>query len=226
MATYVLVHGAWHGGWCWREVADRLRAAGHRVFAPTLTGLGERAHLCTPETGLSTHVADVRAVLRHEDLRDVVLVGHSYAGFVVREAADRSADRVGRLVMLDAWAGHDGQSIVDRGPAWYGGWVEENARGHVIPVPRASAVGITDPAVAARVEPLFTPQPVRTFTEPTRLTGAVDALPCTAVLCRPGRIPFTEQAAEFGWPTVRLDAPHDVMITDPDEVARVLLHRT
>lgn len=223
MATYVLVHGAWHGGWCRREVATRLRAAGHQVLTPTLTGLGERAHLRTPETGLSTHVADICGVLTYEGVHDAVLVGHSYAGVVVREAADRMPERVGRLVMLDAWACHDGQSIVTRGPDGYGDWVDAAAEGDALPVPQAAAVGVTDPVAAAWLQPLLTPQPRRTFTEPTRLTGAVERIPCRAVLCRPGRIPFGDHAAEFGWDRVTLDSGHDAMVTVPGELTRVLL---
>ena len=100
--TFVLVHGAFHGGWCWRPVADILRAAGHTVFTPTLTGLGERLHLLTPEVNLSTHIQDVVSVLEWENLRDVVLVGHSYGGAVVTGVADRVADRIGSIVYLDA----------------------------------------------------------------------------------------------------------------------------
>jgi pimeloyl-ACP methyl ester carboxylesterase len=238
MATYVLVHGAWHGGWCWREVAEGLRAAGHRVYAPTLTGLGELAHLRTADTGLSTHVADVCGLLRGEELRDVVLVGHSYAGFVVREAADRMPERVRRLVMLDAWAGRDGESFLDRAPERFRQWLDSlvepdggegdggegsGGRGEVLRTPSAAAVGVTDPALAARLEPLLTPQPRRTFTEPTRLTGAVDAVPCRAILCVPARLPFAETAAEFGWEAVELGTGHDAMLTAPGEVVRLLL---
>src|SRR6266511_3487775 len=98
MAVFVLVHGGFHGGWCWRRVAPHLRAAGHEVYTPTLTGLGERAHLATPETGLDTHIRDVLGVLAFEDLRDVVLVGHSMAGMVVTGVAERAPDRLAHLV--------------------------------------------------------------------------------------------------------------------------------
>ena len=113
MATYVLVHGGGHGGWCYQRVARLLRAEGHDVYTPTLTGLGERAHLFDDRVDLDRHVADVAAVLRVEDLRDVILVGHSYGGMVITGAADREADRVGRLVYLDAATPVHGQSLVD-----------------------------------------------------------------------------------------------------------------
>ena len=108
--TYVLVHGAWHGGWCWRRVAPLLAAAGHRVLVPTLTGLGERAHLLTPETGLSTFARDVMAVIEAEEAEDVVLVGHSFGGVVVSMVADRMAERIARLVYLDATVLRSGES--------------------------------------------------------------------------------------------------------------------
>src|SRR4051794_30531978 len=108
MATFVLVHGAIVGGWCWRWVAPRLRSAGHEVYAPTLTGLGERVHLASPDTDLETHIRDIDNVLRFEDLTDVVLVGWSYGGMIVAGAADRAPERIAQLVYLDADAPRDG----------------------------------------------------------------------------------------------------------------------
>src|SRR5438128_128006 len=102
MATFVLVHGAWHGGWCWKRVTPLLRAAGHEVYATTLTGLGERVHLASPNVGLALHVQDVVGVLEYEDLRDVILVGHSYGGIVISGVADRVPERLRHLVYLDA----------------------------------------------------------------------------------------------------------------------------
>src|SRR5580700_2534506 len=100
-ATYVLVHGGGHGGWCWQRVVPLLRAAGHEVYTPTLTGLGERSHLLRPDIDLDTHIADVVGVLRYEDLTDVILVGHSYGGMVITGVADRALARIGQLVYLD-----------------------------------------------------------------------------------------------------------------------------
>ncbi len=113
MATYVLVHGACHGGWCWRRVAELLRAAGHEVFAPTLTGLGDRAHLAHRGIDLDTHIQDVAAVLTYEELREVVLVGHSYAGLVITGVAERAANRLAQLVYLDAAVPRDGEAGLD-----------------------------------------------------------------------------------------------------------------
>jgi pimeloyl-ACP methyl ester carboxylesterase len=95
MATYVLVHGGAHGGWCYQRVARILRSAGHEVYAPTMTGVGERSHLIGPEVDLDMHIDDIAAVLRYEDLRDVILVGHSYGGMVITGTADRAAERIG-----------------------------------------------------------------------------------------------------------------------------------
>lgn len=116
MATFVLVHGGGHGGWCWQRLTPHLRAAGHEVHTPTLTGVGERVHLLGPDVGLDTHVEDVVAVLKYEDLRDVILVGHSYGGMVITGVADRAPTRVGHLVYLDTAAPSDGQSMVDLVP--------------------------------------------------------------------------------------------------------------
>jgi pimeloyl-ACP methyl ester carboxylesterase len=224
MANYVLVHGAWHGGWCWRKVAERLRAAGHQVFTPTLTGLGERAHLRDAEVSLRTHVDDVIGVLRYEELADAIVVGHSYAGFVVREAADRAPERVRRLVLLDAWVGRDGDSMDSRAPDWFGNWVASTTADDAIAVPPAAGVGITDTATAAWLQGMLTPQPRQTFSQATRLTGAVDTIPCRAIVCSPGNgIPFGEWAGEFGWNTVTIESGHDAMLIAPGDVARVLL---
>ena len=102
MATYVLVHGGGHGGWCYHPVARLLEARGHTVYAPTLTGLGERSHLLSPAIDLDVHIHDVVQLLHYEDLRDVILVGHSYGGMVITGIADRATDRIGQLVYLDA----------------------------------------------------------------------------------------------------------------------------
>jgi Predicted hydrolases or acyltransferases (alpha/beta hydrolase superfamily) len=224
MTTYVLVHGAWHGGWCWRHVSTRLREAGHEVFTPTLTGLGERAHLSTPEIGLRTHVDDVLGLLRYEDLRDVVLVGHSYAGLVVREAADRMPDRIARIIMADAWAGRDGESLDSRAPEFFRNWIDSMTVDGMISVAPAATVGVTEPDQVAWLEPRLTPHPRRTFSEPTRLSGAVDPIPCRAVLCTPtGPMPFPQLAKEFGWDIAELDVGHDAMVTAPKALAEILL---
>src|SRR5207248_5461012 len=116
MTTFVLVHGAWHGGWCWRKLTPLLREKGHDVFTPTLTGLGERVHLAGPEVGLGVHVQDVASVIEYENLHDVVLVGHSYGGMVIAGVAGRLPERLAHLVYLDAYAPEDGQAMTDLVP--------------------------------------------------------------------------------------------------------------
>ena len=113
MATFVLVHPAWFGGWCWKKVSPLLRAQGHAVHTPTLSGLGERVHLARPEIGLDTHVDDVVNLLVYEDLHEVVLVSNSSGGMVITGAADRAPERIARLVYLDAFVPEDGQSLLD-----------------------------------------------------------------------------------------------------------------
>jgi pimeloyl-ACP methyl ester carboxylesterase len=218
VATFVLVHGGGHGGWCWGPLARRLRDAGHDVHTPTLTGLGERAHLLTPEIDLDTHVTDVAGVLFHEDLHDVVLVGHSYGGTVVTGVADRSPDRLRALVYLDAARPRDGQSTLDL----LGNPTFEQAGGRIVDgvelflFPDGAApqhYGVTDPAVAAWMAPRLTPHPWRSFAQPLRLTGAGDRVPRYHIACRgapaPGRV----------WV---LDAGHDLMLTATDDVAEIL----
>ena len=116
MAAYVLVGGGWLGGWCWKPVARRLREEGHDVYPVTLTGLGERVHLASPEVDLETHITDVVNLIGFEDLREVVLLGHSYAGVVVTGAADRVPERISQLVYLDTGPIPDGTALVDTFP--------------------------------------------------------------------------------------------------------------
>src|SRR3954471_14095169 len=113
MATFVVAHGAWSSGWAWKKLRPLLRAAGHEVFTPSFTGLGERSHLATPEVGLETHIQDVVNVLFYEDLTNVILLGHSYGGMVATGAADRMPERIRKVVYLDAFVPRDGQSLND-----------------------------------------------------------------------------------------------------------------
>ena len=171
--TFVLVHGAWHGGWCWRRVADRLRHDGHAVFAPTLTGLGERSHLLRPGIDLATHVADIVNVMQWERLSDVVLCGHSYGGFVISGVAEATPALIRSIVFLDAFLPENGDTILKlTGPA-----IQDAIR---------TALQRNDPGVAPRpaeafgvnaadrqwVDALCVPQPIGTFTSPIALSGA------------------------------------------------------
>ncbi|WP_218825775.1 alpha/beta fold hydrolase [Streptosporangium subroseum] len=195
-----------------------------RGTPPTLTGLGERAHLTGPEIGLRTHVDDLLGLLRYEDLRDVVLVGHSYAGLVVREAGDRIPERVSRITMVDAWAGRDGESLDDLAPGFFRGWIESATVDGLIPPSSAASVDVTEPDQVAWLESKLTSQPRRTFSEPTRLSGAVDAISCRAVLCTPGGpMPFPQLAERSDWAVTVLDVGHDAMVTAPGALTDILL---
>src|SRR5688572_23542716 len=172
--TFVLVHGAWSGGWCYARVAALLRARGHTVFTPTLSGQGERAHLFSGAINLSTHIADVLGVLHYERLSDVVLAGHSYGGMVITGVADRIADKVKALAYLDAFVPENGQSLFDINiPVNTQRFLDSAgaAGGLSVPAPPASYFGV-NAADAATVDALATPFPLGCFTEKLTLSGA------------------------------------------------------
>jgi pimeloyl-ACP methyl ester carboxylesterase len=236
MATYVLVHGGGHGGWCYQRVARLLAAGGHRVYAPTLTGLGERVHLLSADIDLDTHIADIVAVLRYEDLRDVVLVGHSYGGMVVTGVADRVPDRVGDLVYLDAATPRNGQSLVDvAGPMMNAarsvGRIENGIELVLFPDADPRSVhyyGITDPDDAAWVNARLTPHPWACFEQPLRLENeaALEAIPQSHIVCTatiPTRDPDLISEARAAGRFWDIDTGHDLMLTEPRAVADALL---
>lgn len=180
-ATYVLVHGAGHGGWCYQRVARVLRAAGHEVYTPTLTGLGERSHLLTPDVGLATHIADITSLLEHEDLREVILAGHSYGGIVVTGTADRALDRIGQLVFLDAAILGDGESLASQTPgvsAMYGEVERVDGIDLVLwpdkPIARA-IYGVDDETNWAWMAERLRPHPWRAFTDRLHLANPAAA---------------------------------------------------
>jgi pimeloyl-ACP methyl ester carboxylesterase len=228
--TFVLVHGAWHGGWCWDRVAPRLRAAGSEVHAPTLTGLSERAHLLSPTVGLDTHVEDVVRLIDVLGLRDVVLVGHSYAGQIVTGVADRRPDAVAKRVYLDAFVGEDGETAVSLQPETVAHhWSESAAEqgfGWLVPVRRLEVLGVTEQADVDWLTPRLTPHPWKTYTDPLRLTGAADRVPAAFVECVSWMRVFQSQAERArakGWPVHELETGHEAMVTAPAELADVLL---
>ncbi|WP_409180121.1 alpha/beta fold hydrolase [Amycolatopsis sp. VS8301801F10] len=230
MSTFVLVHGAWHGGWVWQRVIPALRAAGHEVLAPTLTGLSDRAHLITPQVGLSTHVQDVVAMLEAHDARDVVLVGHSYAGQVITGVADRVPERIALRIHLDAFVGDDGDAAIDLLPPAIAGHYRESVEGPgfgwLVPVRSLSKLGVTDEADVDWLTPRLTPHPWLAYTEPLRLTGKGDQVPAAFVECVEWMRVFTpqaEKAAALGWPTHEIAAGHEAMVTAPDELGALLL---
>jgi pimeloyl-ACP methyl ester carboxylesterase len=233
MATYVLVHGGGHGGWCYQRVARLLRSAGHEVYTPTLTGLGERSNLLSPRIDLDLHIADVVAVLHYEDLHDVVLVGHSYGGMVITGVADRAADRIGRIVYLDAANPVNGQSLVDvAGPIMRAtrpaGQVVDGVELVLLPSPEAGLFfGVTDPDDVAWMADRLTGHPWRCFEQPLQLANeiALWAIPQYHIVCSstvPTRDPELMEKARAAGRLWEIDTGHDLMITEPQAVANAL----
>jgi pimeloyl-ACP methyl ester carboxylesterase len=229
-ATFVLVHGAWCGGWCYACVAALLRARGHTVFTPTLTGQGERAHLLAGSISLSTHIDDVLGVFHYERLSDVVLAGHSYGGMVITGVADRAAGKVKALAYLDAFIPDDGQSLFDINiPANTQRFLDgAGANGGLsVPAPPAAFFGV-NAADAATVDALATPFPLGCFTEKLKLSGAYRAVKKHVyvhgtVLPRESPFrPFYERARAAGWSAHALACGHHVMLDMPERTAELL----
>jgi pimeloyl-ACP methyl ester carboxylesterase len=232
-ATYVLVHGAWHGGWCWKTVAQLLRAQGHRVFTPTLSGLGERAHLLSKAINLGVFIQDVVNVLEYEDLSDVVLVGHSFGGLAITGAADRVPLRIRQLVYLDAVVLEHGQTAFSRlAPEIVAQRIaqsNESEGGLSIPVPPASAFGVFEPAQVALLERNCTPHPVKTFNDLMTLNGPVGgAIPKVYIQCidpvyEPLQASRDFVRAQGNWIWDEIETGHDAMISAPEALAAKLL---
>ena len=240
-ATFVLVHPAWFGGWCWKKIIPLLRARGHDVFAPTLTGLGERAHLAQPSTGLDTHINDVVSHLKFEGLSRVILVGNSSGGVVITGVADRAPSQVAHIVYLDAFVPEDGQSLLDMLPpdrrAGMEALVQAEGDGWLLPrfaaapwetiVPQAWRIG--DEADQRWVLPRLRPTPFGHFKEPVRRkSAAAEALPRTYIRCREFPNPAFDRFAEAarktpGWRHRELATSHIPYVTNPDELAETLL---
>jgi pimeloyl-ACP methyl ester carboxylesterase len=227
----VLVHGAWHGGWCWQRLVPSLVAAGHTVYTPTLTGLGDRAHLARPDINLDLHARDLQAFLDMEDLQDVTLVGHSYAGFIISMVAERSRSRLRRLVYLDAFLPEDGKSALDyiQPPeARLATQESGQATGYVAPLPLA-AFGLIDPVDVALAQPRIVAQPFATLAQPVRLAQpAGQGLPRSFIECvKPTNPLFGQFAAraraEPDWDVYELPTGHDAMIIAPALLADLLL---
>jgi pimeloyl-ACP methyl ester carboxylesterase len=232
MATFVLVHGSMHGGWCWKRVVPLLRAAGHEVVTPTLTGLGERVHLAHPGIDLDTHIQDVLGILEYEDLDRVVLVGHSYGAMVITGVADRVPERIAHLVYLDGPIAGEGQALLDFYPpdeqAARRTRVDAEGEGWQLPPVDPTAFGITAAADAAWVRARLVPQPFGTLTQPFRLANPTGfAGPKTFIACAVWRDAMIERVrGEDGWRYRELATGHDAMITAPRELTDLLLELT
>jgi pimeloyl-ACP methyl ester carboxylesterase len=236
MATFVLVHGGGHGGWCYSKLARLLRAAGHDVYAPSLSGCGDRKHVVTPETGLTTHVEDVANLLFYEDLSDVYLAGHSYGGMVITGAADRVPDRVAHLIYLDAAHPKNHEALTDVAPGMMAMAQSQlrEANGisfvqwpdHEEPI---AVYGVTDPLDDAWLRARLTPQPWKCFTEKLDLQdeARMRRIPWTNLNCLQS-LRYSDDASKARMldGSVRnyeIDTGHDLMVTEADWTAKVLM---
>jgi len=231
MANYLLVHGAWHGAWCWRRVLPPLTAAGHRVHALTLTGVGERAHLLGPAIDLETHIADVTAAMDAEEMDEVILVVHSYAGMLGTAVADRRPQRLRHLVYLDAvlpkpgesWSStHSAETIAARLQA------AAASGGLTFPPPDASVFGL-DGADRDWVNRRQTPQPAGVYQDRLDFDAArIATLPRTFIDCTSPALATIAPARERvrrepGWQLIEMATGHDPMVSDPQGLSRHLL---
>ena len=226
MATFVLVHGGWHGGWCWKKVVPLLRNAGHGVFTPTLTGLGERAHLLTPDIDLMTHVQDILGVLEYEDLQRVILVGHSSGGMLLSDVADQAATRVSHLVYLDAFLPEPGKAVREYAD---GVALDDEVRVHGdgwrLPLRLTlENLGVTDSADVACMAPRLGDHPYKTMTQPPQVTpDRLHSLQRTYIQTTPGFAQHAERAKRWGFGYYEVSGGHDVMVTKPAELVKIFL---
>ena len=226
MANFVLVHGAWVGGWCWRPVAQALRKSGHEVYTPTMTGLGERSHLMNPSINLDTHITDIVNVINNEELSDVVLVGHSYGGMVVTGVFDALSDKITSLVYLDAFVPENGQSLLNLLPP--GGPAPAVASEYTL-APLPAAVFGASPEVAAYVDARTTPHPTACFVQTLKLTGGTESVKKKTYIYAnvPAPTTFTPFYEKLknkqDWVVHTLPCTHIVQIDMPNELSDLLL---
>ena len=232
--TFVLIPGAWHGGWCWRDVTPYLEAAGNRVSAVTLPGLGERSSLRRGGVDLEQMIEDVVDHIRSRDQHDVTLVGHSFGGVVVHGVADRLADRLHRLVYLDALWPLDGQCVFDLIP----GIREDQIRqarefdgGFGIPAPQPEAFGVVDEQQKNWLKERLTPHLLASYLSPLRLMAApTNGLPSTYIACVapafPSMVLSHRAVRSAGIPIVEFSEPHDAMVTHPQQTAELIMRQS
>lgn len=231
--TFLLVHGSWHGGWCWSRLTPLLEQAGHRVLAPSLTGHGDRKHLLSPAVGLATHVEDIVNLIRYEELEDVVLVGHSYGGMVISGAANEVGDRIGLLAYLDAHVPTHGETMCDLiGPEVerrLKARVDAEGFGWLMPPSPASFFGTSPEEGAEWIDRMATPMPWKCYGERVDMARGPDVVGQKAYIrCSLHKRPYFEAAADRsrgapGWRVRDLPTAHNVMITHPQLMADTLL---
>ncbi|MBR1177018.1 alpha/beta hydrolase [Bradyrhizobium sp. KB893862 SZCCT0404] len=227
--TFVLVHGAWHGTWCWRRVIDLLEAKGHKVFALTLTGLCERSHLLNDNINLTTHIMDVVNLMKWEDLQDVVLCGHSYGGYVISGAVEHIGSRVSSIVYLDAFLPENGDALVassERVAAIIKN-LQDGGKTSLPPIP--AAVFQVNERDRAWVDKQCTPQPLKTFTDQIVLSGARERIGKKTYIRARGYAspPFDSVVNKLrdnpGWVKHELPCGHDAMLDMPEQVADLFI---
>jgi pimeloyl-ACP methyl ester carboxylesterase len=231
--TFVLVHGAWHGGWCWRRVADALRAAGHTVFAPTLTGFGDRVHLVRPGLTIDDLATDVSNLFAAEELREVILVGHSFGGAPISVVADRTPGPIKALVYLDVILLKNGDSAFSKlDPAIVAQRVklaEETSGGLTIPPPAPEVFGVSNPDDVEWLRRRLTPLPLSCYQTPIRLEHPLgNGLSKIYIACTGPAyhsiVPSHEWAkSQSDWRYLELKTGHDAMVTSPNELAAILV---
>lgn len=229
--VYVLVHGAWHGGWCWQRVSSELRAHGGIVYTPTLSGLGEHKNILSPAVNLETHISDIVNLIEMEDLHNVILVGHSYAGTVIAGVADRIPQRLSKLVFLDALLIENGQSAFSVQPQAVKDLMTKSAEkdnGLTIPAWSAETFGVSKPEDISWVNARLTGHPFETFKQPLVLHHPYgNHLPLIFIACTvrmlPAIVPYAEKAKKSkDWKYYELETGHDAMLTEPEKTAALL----
>jgi len=228
--TFVLVHGAWHGGWCWVRVRDLLQQQGHTVFTPTLTGNGERSHLMNSGINVSTHVTDVVNLMKYERLSDVVLCGHSYAGFVISGVAEQMAPAIRSIVFLDAFVPDNGDAMTDlTAQPVREAMNAALARGEIGVPPRPAAAFLVNEKDRPWIDSLCGPQPIATMTEKISLTGARERI-AKKTYIRAAAYPnpgfdkaYARVKTDSSWRTYDVPCGHDVMVDMPERLTEILL---
>ena len=230
MTSFVLVHGGWHGGWCWDRVVPLLAASGHDVATPTLVGLGDRVAEASADISIGTHAVEIEQAVRSTS-GPVVLVAHSYSGAPVEVAAPRLVDKLARIVHIDSFALDDGEAIFDTFPppvrdAVLAQVAATGAGWQVEPLPPA-LLGLEKADDIAAVMPRLTPQPLRTMQERVSIGTGAEDVPRTYVECMAGAETkpfgfFADRARARGWDTHSLPTGHEIMITDPEILAQLL----
>ena len=226
--NFLVCHGAWSGGWAWKKMHPLMQAAGHRLFTPSYTGLGERAHLANPSISLETHIEDVLNVIKYEDLHDIVLLGHSYGGMVATGVADRITDRVTQLIYLDAFVPRDGQSLYDLNESWRLPSQEAAQKGDGWRVPAMQSPPDTLSADVEWLAARRVPMPIKCFETRLKLQNGEPTIPRSYIYAT--RITpadtfgqFAKRAkSEAGWRCFEIDASHAPNVTAPEALMAVL----